>query len=113
RQADRGSHSRTLQTAILEAANYIREHPAERFTVARLAARAELSPKYFSRMFADLIGESVQSFIIRTRLERAAYLLRHSGMNVSEVADALGYRDVFFFSRQFRKHMGRNPSELR
>lgn len=108
----RDGRSQTVQTAILEVANYIREHPAERLTVASLAARAGLSPKYFSRLFAEAIGESVQAFTIRTRLERAAYLLRYSGMNVSEVADALGYRDVFFFSRQFRKHTGQSPSNL-
>lgn len=105
--------SQSVRTALLEIANYIREHPAERFTVGRLAARAGLSPKYFSRLFTAVVGESVQAFTVRTRLERAAYLLRFGGMNVSEVADALGYRDVYFFSRQFRKHTGRNPSALR
>lgn len=110
---EREGMSQTVHTAILEVANYIREHPAERFTVDRLAARTGLSPKYFSRMFTAITGESVQAFTVRTRLERAEYLLRYSGMNVSEVADALGYRDVFFFSRQFRKHTGRNPSSLR
>jgi AraC-like DNA-binding protein len=105
--------SETVRAAVMEIANYIREHPAERFTIAQLAARAGLSPKYFSRMFTAVTGESVQTFTVRTRLERAAYLLRYGGMNVSEVADALGYRDVFFFSRQFRRHTGKNPSSLR
>lgn len=113
KHGDSGDLSQTVHSAILEVANYIREHPAERRTIAGLAARAGLSPKYFSRLFADVIGESVQAFTIRTRLERAAYLLRYGGMNVSEVADALGYRDVFFFSRQFRKHTGQSPSALR
>jgi len=112
-QIEQPTLSRTLLTAIQETANFIREHPAQWPTLSQLAARARLSEKYFSRMFKSIIGQSVQTYTIRTRLERAEYLLRFGGMQVSEVADALGYRDVFFFSRQFKRYTGRNPSELR
>jgi YesN/AraC family two-component response regulator len=60
-----------------------------------------------------LTGSSVQSYVIRTRIERAQHLLLYAGMNVTEVADALGYRDIFFFSRQFKQHTGKSPSEIR
>ncbi len=102
-----------LHEAIRETAHYIREHPAEWPTLSKLASRAGLSDKYYSMKFKTIIGETVQNYIIRSRIERAEYLLRYGGMYVSEVADALGYRDVFFFSRQFKRHTGRNPSELR
>lgn len=59
------------------------------------------------------MGISVQSYMIRMRIERAEHLLQYAGMSVSEVADALGYRDVFFFSRQFKQYTGRAPSTLR
>lgn len=81
--------------------------------VEDLAARAGLSPRYFSIKFKELIGSSVQSYIIRMRIERAEHLLVHTGMNVTEVADALGYRDIFFFSRQFKQYTGKSPSEIR
>lgn len=105
--------SLTMLEAIRETAHYIREHPAEWPDLSKLAARAGLSDKYYSRKFKSIVGETVQDYIIRTRLERAEYLLRYGGMHVTEVADALGYKDVFFFSRQFKRHTGRNPSELR
>jgi AraC family transcriptional regulator, arabinose operon regulatory protein len=105
--------SATLHEAIRETAQYMREHPALWPTLSTLAARAGLSHKYYSMKFKSIMGETVQNYMIRSRIERAEYLLRFSGMYVSEVADALGYRDVFFFSRQFKRHTGRNPSELR
>ncbi|MNJ01019.1 HTH-type transcriptional activator Btr [compost metagenome] len=55
----------------------------------------------------------MQSYIIKTRIDRAQHLLLHAGMNVTEVADALGYRDIFFFSRQFKQYTGKSPSEIR
>ncbi|AJS57449.1 AraC family transcriptional regulator [Paenibacillus sp. IHBB 10380] len=105
--------SNQLAEVILEISNYVKQHPGIQHRVEDLAARAGLSPRYFSIKFKDLIGSPVQSYIIKTRIERAQHLLQHAGMNVTEVADALGYRDIFFFSRQFKQYTGQNPSEIR
>ncbi|ALS29318.1 AraC family transcriptional regulator [Paenibacillus cisolokensis] len=105
--------SNQLTEAIHEVANYIRQHPGKPHRVEDLAKRAQLSPRYFSIKFKEMIGMSVQTYIIRMRIERAQHLLMHAGMNVTEVADALGYRDIFFFSRQFKQYTGRSPSEIR
>ncbi|UVI28668.1 helix-turn-helix domain-containing protein [Paenibacillus spongiae] len=105
--------SNQLTEAIHEIANYIRQNPGKAHRVEDLAMRAQLSPRYFSIKFKELIGLSVQSYMIRTRIERAQHLLMHAGMNVTEVADALGYRDIFFFSRQFKQYTGKSPSEIR
>jgi AraC family transcriptional regulator, arabinose operon regulatory protein len=108
-----GGDSVQLTEAIHEVANYIRLNAAKHHRLEELAARANLSPKYFSTKFRAMIGQSVQSYIIRSRIERAEHLLRHAGLSVSEVAHVLGYRDVFFFSRQFKQHTGKSPSEIR
>lgn len=105
--------SNQLSEAIHEIANYVRQHPGVPHRVEDLAARAGLSPRYFSIKFKELIGTPVQSYIIQMRIERAQHLLLHQGMNVTEVADALGYRDIFFFSRQFKQYTGKSPSEIR
>ncbi|MGK9250700.1 MULTISPECIES: AraC family transcriptional regulator [Paenibacillus] len=105
--------SNQLTEAIQEIANYIRQNPGISHRVEDLAGRAGLSPRYFSIKFKEIIGTPVQTYMIRTRIERAQHLLMHGGLNVTEVADALGYRDIFFFSRQFKQYTGRSPSEIR
>ncbi|WP_424768054.1 helix-turn-helix domain-containing protein [Paenibacillus sp. sgz302251] len=105
--------SNQLTEAIHEVANFVRQNPSIAHRVEDLAMRAQLSPRYFSMKFKELIGMSVQTYMIQTRIERAQHLLMHAGMNVTEVADALGYRDIFFFSRQFKQYTGRSPSEIR
>lgn len=105
--------SAQLTEAIQEVANYIRLNAGAHHRLEDLAVRANLSPKYFSTKFRALMGQSVQSYMIRSRIERAEHLLRFAGLSVSEVAHVLGYRDVFFFSRQFKQHTGRSPSEIR
>jgi AraC family transcriptional regulator of arabinose operon len=105
--------SMDLQDRLFEVANYMREHPHTWFKVSELARRAQLSPRYFAGKFSLLMGVTVQEFEIRCRLERAEFLLRYGGMTVSETADALGYKDVYYFSKQFKQHYGRNASQIR
>ncbi|MBP2002118.1 AraC-like DNA-binding protein [Paenibacillus shirakamiensis] len=105
--------SNQLTEVIHEIANYVLQHPGLTHRVEDLAARAGLSSRYFSIKFKELTGASVQSYIIKSRIDRAQHLLLHAGMNVTEVADALGYRDIFFFSRQFKQYTGKSPSEIR
>jgi AraC-like DNA-binding protein len=105
--------SKVIQDRILEIANFIKEHPADWYSVADLASRAQLSERYLATKFKQYMGTPVQEYEIRSRVERAEFLLHYCGMTVSEVADALGYKDVYFFSKQFKKHYGKSPSSIR
>ncbi len=109
----KSKYSNQLLEVIHEVANYIKQHPGMSHRIEDLAGRAGLSPRYFSAKFKEIIGQPVQTYIIATRIERAEHLLHYAGMSVTEVADALGYRDIFFFSRQFKQYTGKNPSEIR
>jgi AraC family transcriptional regulator of arabinose operon len=105
--------SLVLHDRILEIANYMREHSSVWFSIEELANRAQLSPRYFSAKFKEIMGVNVQEYEILGRIKRAEFLLHYGGLSVSETADALGYKDVYFFSKQFKKHFGKNPSTLR
>ncbi|SFE83549.1 AraC family transcriptional regulator [Alteribacillus iranensis] len=103
----------TLLAAIQEIANYVQQHPGEDHSVESLAARANFSPRYFSRKFKEIIGQTVRSYIVEVRIKRAEHLLHYTGMTVTEVARALGYSNLHFFSRQFKNYTGKAPSEIR
>jgi AraC family transcriptional regulator of arabinose operon len=105
--------SKVLQDRILEIAHYMREHSSEWFSIEELASRAQLSPRYFSAKFKEIMGVNARDYEIQGRIERAEFLLYYGGLTVSDTANALGYKDVYFFSKQFKKHFGKNPSELR
>lgn len=102
-----------LYMTIREVANYIQQHPGENHSVESLAARANFSPRYFSKKFKEIMGKTIQSYVVETRIKRAEHLLHYTGMTVTEVADALGYNNVHFFSRQFKNYTGKSPSEIR
>lgn len=91
----------------------IQEEPARRWPVLELAERAGLSRSQFTRRFAVVTGLAPENFLIQARVERAKQLLRETDMTVSQIAAALGYRDVYFFSRQFSQVTGQPPTACR
>lgn len=82
-------------------------------TVSAMAAGLRLSPEHFSRLFKQATGLSPMELILETRLSHARHLLRESSLSVGEIAERLGYGDVYFFSRQFKQKTGLSPSQFR
>lgn len=91
----------------------IQEEPGRRWPVTELAKQAGLSRSQFTRRFTAMTGLAPESFLIQARVDRARQLLRETDMTVSQIADALGYRDVYFFSRQFSQVTGGPPTGYR
>lgn len=91
----------------------IRESPAQAPSVAELARSAGYSVDHFSRIFLKTTGLRPQEFVIQARIERAQQLLAESDLTIGMVAELLGFQDIFYFSRQFRRKTGRTPTEFR
>lgn len=98
---------------ISEQIEQLRERPEHDYVVDKLAQEVGLSRSHYTRRFSALAGLSPNAFHIQQRIRRAAGLLHDSSMTVTEIAEALGYRDVYFFSRQFKKHEGMSPLDYR
>lgn len=102
-----------VDAALEEITRAIREDPARRWSVAELAGRAALSRAQFTRRFVAHTGFSPARFLIDARIARARQLLSETTMSVTQVAGALGYPDVAYFSRQFKRHTGHSPIRTR
>jgi AraC-like DNA-binding protein len=102
-------HREIIQRLVAE----IREKPGTARTVAALAKTAGYSVDHFSRTFEKITGQRPQELIIAARLARARQLLAETGLTISQIAETLGFRDVFFFSRQFTQRTGQTPSAYR
>ena len=98
-----------IDTALDETTQVIRRDPSRRWTVAELADRVALSRSQFTRRFLAHTGLSPTRYLINARIDRARQLLTETNMSVTQVAMTLGYTDVAYFSRQYRRHTGRTP----
>ncbi|MEI7550759.1 MAG: AraC family transcriptional regulator [Verrucomicrobiota bacterium] len=105
-----GQHHREV---MLQVAAQIRESPGRVPPIAALARQAGYSVDHFSRLFLQITRARPQAYVIQARIGRARELLAESDLTVGQIAEALGFRDIFFFSRQFRQKTGQTPSEFR
>lgn len=92
---------------------HIEEHLTEPLTLPRLAKVAHLHPTYFSNLFSRRLGFSPIQYCLHRRIERAKELLWGRDARLDEIAQQVGFRDVYYFSKMFKKHTGMPPSEYR
>ena len=89
----------------------IGEHLADpQFSVEALAEAVGLSRQQLYRRLKEDTSDTPVAYIRRYRLERAAQLLRERQGNVSEVAYAVGFNSLSYFSRCFGDQFGQTPS---
>ena len=74
--------------AVIE---YINQHLGEDIDLKSLARISNFSPFYFHRIMKAFLGEPVGTFIVRTRTEAAARLLRYSNIPIADIAYRIGY----------------------
>lgn len=98
---------------LLQVKQYIKEHIASPMDYDEIAELTGLSPRYLNRLYKRYTGKSLKEYITNTRVERAKHLLAETSMTVGQVAETLGYSDIYFFSKQFKKYTGMPPSSLR
>lgn len=98
---------------VRKAVTYIRVHLSDQLSLRQIASGIKVSPSYLSRIFNQEAKESISSFITRARVEKAAELLSFSRMPIQNVAAYVGFSDLNYFSRCFKKWMGKTPSEYR
>jgi AraC-like DNA-binding protein len=105
--------SRGVSLPIARIINYIHAHRAERFSVRQLLSGIPYSPVHLCRRFKAETGHSPKQYILHNRNRKARELLLETHANISQIADACGYADVFDFCRRFKKETGQSPGEFR
>jgi AraC-like DNA-binding protein len=81
--------------------------------VGELARLCSMSERHFFRGFKMTVGLSPIDWLRRERIRLAQRKLLNGGHSVKEISDQVGYNDVFFFSRDFKRQTGWSPSEYR
>ena len=95
------------------AVTYIHRHFKTAFSIAELATYCGVSASYLRAQFHRSTGESVLAYRDRLRISAACEMLRSGVFSVREVAQALGYCDVYHFSRVFTAQTHCPPGRYR
>lgn len=100
-------------THVKSIKHYIIDHSHEQLTVSGLAEKFGFSPAYCGALFKKSEGCSIQEFINTIRINKAKNFLSFQNMSITEIAYEVGYNDVFYFSKTFKKLTGVSPLQYR
>ena len=102
-----------LPSVIHHVLDDIRDHLYEEITVEMLAARANYSVYYFTRLFKKHLGISPYQYIIDLRLHKAAGLLLTTDQSIAEIARTTNFSSIGRLSAYFRRRYGMTPLRYR
>ena len=108
RPAASGSNS-YVQKAI----EYISSHYAYPITIEDIASYVGVSRSHLFRAFQTVLSQSPKEYLTDFRIRQSCYLLEHSNLSITAIANSLGFDNSLYFSKAFHKEKGMSPSEYR
>jgi transcriptional regulator GlxA family with amidase domain len=91
----------------------IRSRYNKPLSLDQLAREAYLSRRSLTRRFRNAYGVSPRACQIRLRLEAAQLMLQTTQLQIQEIAEEVGFKDIYRFSKAFKRHTGITPSQAR
>ncbi len=82
-------------------------------TPKEYASRLNISPNYLNALCKEVFNKTVSELIQERLILEAKRLLAHTGLNVAEISDKLGFKDNSYFGRYFKKAVGLSPERYR
>ncbi len=98
---------------VQRASDYIKEHLDQNLTLQKVAEYVHVNPNYLSEMFKRQLGINYIDFVTTERMEKAKLLLASTEAKIGEIAKSVGYEDIKYFTKLFKRHASLTPTEYR
>lgn len=98
---------------IKAACDYVGENYKGSVTTADMASRFYISESHFCRFFKRITGKTFIEYLNEYRINKAIQLLLSTALTVTEVSSAVGFENINYFSRIFKRQTGKTPSNMR
>lgn len=98
---------------FMPAISYIEQNLHRSISLKELTKIVPLQYAYFCDLFSKTMGQSPIDYINYKRIERAQFLMSQEKKPLKEIAASVGFQDVYYFSRVFKKIVGIAPAHYR
>lgn len=92
---------------------HVENHYMEKISIADIAEVAGFSESHFMRYFKETMGTSFVDYLREYRLTMAARLLQASDASILSISEEVGFDNLSYFNRAFKKEYGVTPSQYR
>ena len=104
---------RAKRAPIRDVQEAIESEPGAAHSISDLARRAAMSPRHFTRVFTDEVGEAPGAYVERIRTEAARRQLEETDDTVTVIAARCGFGTAETMRRNFVRRMGISPDQYR
>lgn len=112
REVDKNQDETNYAEKIVETmANYMSRYFYENVNLVAFSQQYGFSPNYFRKIFKQILNCAPNEYLISVRLKEAKKLLELGQYTVQTVSEMVGYDDVHYFSRLFKKKEGISPAK--
>lgn len=102
-----------VQEQIERAAAYFNENYNTKISIDDYAESLHISTNWFIHNFKQYAGMSPAQYILSLRMVNAQSLLERTTYNIKEISEIVGYENPLYFSRVFKKEIGKSPAQYR
>lgn len=92
---------------------YIDKNYEKNIKVKELSEQFHVNYTYLSSQFTKEVGEGLSAYLTSVRMESAKHLLKESALSINDISQAVGYEDLQYFYRVFKKNNGLTPAEYK
>lgn len=82
-------------------------------TIEDIAGYVGLSRSHLFRSFQSILNMSPKEYLTNFRIKQSCYLLSHSNLSITAIANSVGFDNSLYFSKTFHKTKGMPPTEYR
>jgi AraC-like DNA-binding protein len=102
----------SIAVRLQQALTLIERNYHRRLLVTEVAEACGLAAFRFGREFKDQFGMDFREYLLRYRIREACRLLRNPKASITEIGYSVGFSEPSYFTKMFKKHVGRRPSEV-
>lgn len=100
-------------TVLDDVLYYIDHHFRDNIKLEAIAPLFGYNSAYLGKIFSKTVGENFNSYVDHRRIEHSKQLLLENQLRVYEIAGQVGYKNVDYFHKKFKKYVGESPAEFR
>lgn len=93
--------------------DYVDQNYMNPLTLTEISRELNFSLPYICRRFRNEVGMSFVEYLQKKRIEQSCRLILNTDKKIPEIAELVGYTDIKFFNRIFRKHLKMTPREFK
>jgi AraC family transcriptional activator of pobA len=113
REQDRGVITSEKHRIVELMKSHIQRNHKKKVTKEDVGEAIKKSPNYAASLFSNVTGQTISGYMHALRMKTAIYMLTESQLTIGEISEYVGYEDISYFNRIFKRITGKTPTDYK